>query len=355
MKKIISILLLCLVLICCLPMGALKANAAEYKENGWKYTVYNGEATVVGYQSANKSITVPSKLGGYPVTAIGARAFENYTGMTGVTIPDSVKTIEAYAFNDLKQLTNVTIGNGVTEIKKFAFYGCYNLRTLTLGESLKTIRESAFSGCISLKTVDFPEKLTDIYDSAFSGCKGLTKITLPDSVGYIGPSAFFQCTGLTEVTLGSGVTTVYQSVFSGCTALKTLHVTNSLYSVKEDAFENCTSLKNVYHKGDTSKMQQLKNNIVATGNNYLKNATWQHTCALTRVDGKKPTCTTNGKWGYYKCTFCGKCCQNSDGSNTITNIDNFGIIEATGHTLGDWQSKGSRHWQVCSTTSVQTY
>lgn len=353
MKKIIPILLLCLVLICCLPMGALKANAAEYTENGWKYTVSNGKATVVGIQSPSLSLTVPSTLGGYPVTTIGSRAFEKQTGMTGITIPDSVTTIESYAFHGLNQLTYVTIGNGVTEIKKFAFYGCSRLKSLTLGESLKTIGENAFSDCITLKTIDFPEKLTEIDDGAFSGCKALTKITFPDSVGYIGTTAFFQCTGLTEVTLGSGVTTVYKGVFSGCTALKTLHVTNSLQVVKEDAFENCTALKNVYHKGDTSKMQQLKNNIVATGNDYLKNATWQHTCALTWVNAKEPTCTTTGKWGYYKCTFCGKCCQRGDGSNTITSIDDFGIIPATGHTLGDWQSNGYIHWKLCSTCHKQ--
>ena len=46
MKKIISGLLLCLLLVCCLPLSVMQVSAAEYKENGYTYTVENGKATV---------------------------------------------------------------------------------------------------------------------------------------------------------------------------------------------------------------------------------------------------------------------------------------------------------------------
>ncbi|MBO5868907.1 MAG: leucine-rich repeat domain-containing protein, partial [Oscillospiraceae bacterium] len=295
MKKMISILLLCLLLVCCLPLGTLQAGATEYEDGNWVYTVSNGKATVVKYHYVGGDITIPSKLGGYSVTAIGARSFENAGSVLAVKIPDSVVTIEEYAFSGCS-LTGVTIGNGVTEIKQFAFYNCPKLRTVTLGNSVGIIEGDVFSGCEKLTTINFPEKLTHIYQNAFSGCKSLKKLTLPDNVKYIGKSAFSQCTGLTEITLGTGITTIYASGFADCTSLKILRVSNNLLTVEANAFKNCSALKNVYHTGDEAKMQKLRQNVKSTGNEYLKNATWNHVCAFANVDGKTPTCTETGKF-----------------------------------------------------------
>ena len=44
-------------------------------------------------------VTIPSRLGGKPVTCIGSGAFYGYSEMTGVTIPDSVTRIEDNAFD----------------------------------------------------------------------------------------------------------------------------------------------------------------------------------------------------------------------------------------------------------------
>ena len=64
----------------------------------WTYTVSNGEVSLGGGSSSSTAvskstsgtITIPSKLGDYPVTGIGNYAFYNCNTLTKMVIPDSV-------------------------------------------------------------------------------------------------------------------------------------------------------------------------------------------------------------------------------------------------------------------------
>ena len=63
------------------------------------------------------------------ITTINPYAFAFCSGLTSVTIPDSVTTINMGAFYNCTALSTLTIGSGVTSIGEGAFYGC-NLTTL---------------------------------------------------------------------------------------------------------------------------------------------------------------------------------------------------------------------------------
>jgi hypothetical protein len=106
---------------------------------------------------------------------IGSSAFFNHTGLTSVTIPDSVTTIGSSAFSACTGLTNVSIGNNVT-----------------------VIGNGAFGGCTGLTNIVIPNSVTSIEFQAFANT-GLTSITIPDSVTSIGNHAFERCTSLTTV------------------------------------------------------------------------------------------------------------------------------------------------------------
>ena len=98
-------------------------------------------------------------------------------------IPSSIKSII------------ITGGN----IPSNAFYNCSGLTSITIPDSVTSIGTYAFSGCTGLTSITIPDRVTSIGGAAFSNCSGLTSITIPDSVTNIGYSAFWGCSGLTSI------------------------------------------------------------------------------------------------------------------------------------------------------------
>ena len=75
--------------------------------------------------------------------------------------------------------------------------GCSGLTSITIPESVKSIGWGAFYGCSGLTSITIPESVTSIGDYAFSDCSGLTSIIIPDSVTSIGYYSFKDCSRLT--------------------------------------------------------------------------------------------------------------------------------------------------------------
>ena len=87
------------------------------------YRVENGAATVIGYEGEHPFVTVPTTLDGYPVRAIGERAFENKS-ISAVVLPEGLVTIEWFAFYGCSALVDVTIPASVQSIGHAVFDGC---------------------------------------------------------------------------------------------------------------------------------------------------------------------------------------------------------------------------------------
>lgn len=88
-------------------------------------------------------------------------------------------------------------GLPVKKLDQFAFSACSGLTSITIPESVITISMDAFSGCRGLPSITIPSSVTIIGAYAFSNCTGITSITIPSSVTSIGNYAFIDCTGLT--------------------------------------------------------------------------------------------------------------------------------------------------------------
>ena len=53
----------------------------------------------INKEAVNGSLTIPNIVNGYTVVKIGKWALNNVDGMTSVTIPESVTSIDDYAFH----------------------------------------------------------------------------------------------------------------------------------------------------------------------------------------------------------------------------------------------------------------
>ena len=85
------------------------------------------------------------------LTSIGNRAFRDCSGLTSVTIGNSVTSIGASAFENCRNLTSITIPDGVTSISDGVLYGCSSLTSVTIGNSVTSIGASAFENCTNLR------------------------------------------------------------------------------------------------------------------------------------------------------------------------------------------------------------
>ncbi len=168
------------------------------------YIVYADDSTqeyyLMGYVGTETQLTLPESINGNNY-GIDSSAFRGCSGLTSVTIGNSVTSIGSYAFEYCSGLTSVTIGNSVESIGESAFKYCDGLTSVTIGNSVESIGESAFKYCDGLTSVTIGNSVESIGDYAFYACSGLTSIVIPDSVTSIGYSAFGGCSRLQSITL----------------------------------------------------------------------------------------------------------------------------------------------------------
>ena len=162
-------------------------------------------------------VVIPATYENYPVTGIGAKAFNNRK-ITAIGIPASIVSIGSNAFNgcttlkkvnikDLAAWCNVSFANAMAN-------PLYFTKNLHLNNELIT-------------QLVIPEGITEISSLAFYNCTGLTEVAISDSVTSIGAYAFQNCSGLTKVVIGSGITNISSSAFQNCSSLTEMVVENN--------------------------------------------------------------------------------------------------------------------------------
>ncbi len=259
-------------------------------------------------------LSIPAKINGMPVTAIGSMAFSGCRNLTKVIIPEGVTSIGRDAFGGCENLTvslpstvkglidgwnvfcdakissfevaennpNLCVKNGflcnkkgtqliaapyplqsevvpqgITEIVPGAFCGCYGEGySVLLPNTLKKIGQAAFAGS-SLESIVIPEGVTTIGKDAFTTCYNLERVEIPSTVKKIDEWTFGGCNfggwGLQEVILHEGVTTIDWAAFDYALASgATVKIPASVTTIEADAFASWDSYS-VYFAGKPPK------------------------------------------------------------------------------------------------------
>ena len=146
-----------------------------FESNGIRYTIdENNTASLISPNEAiSGALVIPNQVDfngkKYDVTSFGKEAFRGCSGLTSVTIPNSVTTIGDGAFSYCSALTSVTIPNSVTSIGSSAFFYCRSLTTVTIPNSVTFIGNNGFgtfiNGSLTSVTVDIQEPLVIFYDT----------------------------------------------------------------------------------------------------------------------------------------------------------------------------------------------
>ena len=239
-------------------------------------------------------------------TSVMAGAFSGMTGLTSVTIGDSVTSIGPAAFGGCSSLESITIPfvgakTGVTSSDTYQYpfgyifgtssydggvattqyyYGnstsSTTYETYYIPSSLKSVTVTggnilygAFSYCKGLTSVTIGSGVTNIGWGAFRGCTGLTSVTIPDSVTSIGYEAFFYCTRLTSVTIPDSVTSIGSSAFSGCTGLTSVTIPDRVTSIGNSVFSYCTGLTSITVAKGNTKYHSAENCLIGTESKTL--------------------------------------------------------------------------------------
>lgn len=221
---------------------------------GTIYFAYKGDKKV-----ENASVTIKEGT-----TAIAGGAFDEFYGLTSVSMPDSLVYIGNDAFrycsltdvkwsNNIKiigehafysnEMKNVVLPNTVTRIEDNAFDCCSSLESITLPDTLEYLGKAAFNKCTALKTIKIPSGIGAIEGMTFYECESLDNVVIPSTVSIIGNEAFEYCSSLKNITISNGVRFIYGSAFRGCPSLTDITIPESVTDISEYAFVDSNSVK----------------------------------------------------------------------------------------------------------------
>ena len=287
--------------------------------------------------------------------SIGSSAFNGCSGLTSVTIGNSVTSIGSYAFSgcsglkkvivpDIKnwcrikfgnidanplyyahhlysdentEITKLIIPNDVTNINSCAFYGCSGLTSVTIPNSVTSIGSSAFSGCSGLKSITWNAKNYPTFSSYSSSPfynirTQITEFIIGDEMTSVPAYMCYGMINLKSVTIPNSVTSIGSYAFEYCSGLTSVTIGNSVTSIGYGAFDGCSGLTSV----------TIPNSVTSIGRSAFK-----YCSGLTSVT--IPNSVTNiGSYAFLHCNGL----TSVTIPNSVTSISSYAFSGCSGLT-----------------------
>lgn len=166
---------------------------------------YDDNYVLLAYPAGRQgAYTIPSEVNGKEIDQIWTSGFEGASGLTGITIPDSIRRLGTAAFEGTG-LTHVTIPDTVQQVDPAVFQNCTKLVSVKLPNGITEIDQYLFANCISLQHVDMPDTITKINIYAFHNCTSLTSLALPEGLTSLSVGCFEKCYNLQHVVVPPSV------------------------------------------------------------------------------------------------------------------------------------------------------
>jgi hypothetical protein len=212
-----------------------------------EHPAFSSEDGVLYSQDGTVLLSYPcAKSGAFDVpdgvTQIAESAFENASGLTGITLPESLKNVGRTAFYHCDSLAYVEGAVPFTYGSVFSY--CPKLQALSLAETgdangTTTLTQFNLIDCPELTTLSIPSGREILADFTVIGCTKLQSVTIP----------------AIDDTAQSGIITI-----SDCDSLRSLrfpaksHKPGYLYQISQ-----CDSLENVVFETTAMKKLEIDN------------------------------------------------------------------------------------------------
>ena len=278
---------------------------------------------------------------------LGYQTFANCTRLSSANYPASLTTMLSHYFSysnhygstfaGCTELKTVQIPEGVTAIPAYAFYGCDTLEEIVFPGTLQTLGSNVFEDCTKLRIVEFNEGLTAIPDYGFRDCTSLAVVDIPSTVTSIGKYAFYNCLGLRIVNLGTGVKTIGDYAFYGCDGLVSLVLNEGLTTIGNNSFGDCANLKSVEVPDSVESIQDTSFKDCGKLTIYCNSGSPAH--MVGEAAGLDVFLLDEHEHSFQSTVETEPDCTRDGSQIMICSICNYyyiEILEALGHTEGDW-------------------
>ena len=198
------------------------------------------------------------------ITQLKRYAFGGLTGLTSVTLPSSLTSLDNTTFSDCSGVENVFAvcdpnklswgGNGfkaekatlmhVTDIE--AWRASFPEANVTFVGDLTQLRYTATAQVNEFDQYANFTGATALVAHNYNAETGEGLVTYLGNVTAIGEDALAGCATITAIKVPEGVTAIGSRALGGCEALATVTLPSTITTIADEAFDNANNIANIY-------------------------------------------------------------------------------------------------------------